>query len=509
MSSHDDSVPKPSRPAIEMLRINAHQMKGIITRRGAITGAGAALAVIAAGGRAEASAAELLAPAIAHGSVMIHGKRIAYRTETGETVMRNAAGIPRATIFSVSYLARGYAPQARPVTFIFNGGPGGATWPLREAIAPCIFDKGSSPTGFVFVENPDSLIDVSDLVFIDCPGTGYSRFLSSGAKPEYWGIQQDARAVAQFILGWLRTHRRVNSPKYILGESYGGTRAGQILEMLCLRRTRPISFNGVILVSPAVGSGSQDIFSAVSDARAALVPSEAVAAWYNRCGNYLDKPIEVVASDAQRFAAGKYSEGLRRAPALDRAGKRSLARELSGFIGISSTEILQHNLVMPIAAFRALLLGDRGERLGEDSRIHYAVGAKPSIIDTAAGYDLNAAIIAMVRDNLRYKTDRPYVRDPMEANRMWNNTITTGRKTLPAILKSMTEAYPGFGIFLAGGYFDLTVPYFLPLSALSAAGLPAKRFVHRLYASGHQVLNDVGARPRAVNDVRAFFAPSA
>jgi len=111
----------------------------------------------------------------------------------------------------------------------------------------------------------------------------------------------------------------------------------------------------------------------------------------------------------------------------------------------------------------------------------------------------------MVRVKLGYRTNQPYDRNPIEAHEKWNNTITSGSRTLPAILEAMTDAYSGFGVFLAGGYFDLIVPYFLPLTALRAAHLPAARFVHRLYPTGHPVLNDVAARPAAVSDVRAFY----
>jgi hypothetical protein len=482
----------------------------MINRRSAIAGAGAILTAVTMGGCEANRVAGVPPTAMTGGHVTIHRRVIRYRAEAGETVMRNAAGAPRATIFSVSYLAPSGIEHLRPVTFVFNGGPGGATWPLRNALAPRIFGPASAPPGFAFVDNPDSLIDASDLVFIDAPGTGYSRFLSEDAKPEYWGIQQDAQAVAQFIVGWLRTHRRMRSPKYLLGESYGGTRAGQVLEMLALRPTDPVQFKGVTLISPTLGTGTQD--GPDSNGPVTLVPSEAVAAWYNRRGGYLSESLERSAATAQSFAAGRYADALGRSGELDRTGKLAIARELSSFIGIAPHTILQHNLTVPIPAFRALLLADENEVLGEDSRQHYprlAPGARRPLLDTAAGYDLNAAIIAMIRDQLGYKTDKPYVRDPTEAQRMWNNTITSGRRTLPAILKSMNEAYSGFDIYLAGGYFDLVVPYFLPLSALSAARFPAAQFVHRLYPTGHAVLNDVGARAAAVSDLRKFYAPIA
>lgn len=477
----------------------------MINRRTAITGAGAVLVALASGACEAGRVARIRPAAITHGKVTVGRRVIEYRAEAGETVMRNTAGVPQATVFSVSYLARGAVGSRRPVTFIYNGGPGGATWPLRNAIAPSIIGRAAAPPGFAFVDNPDSLIDVSDLVFIDAPGTGYSRFLSRNARAEYWGIQQDGRAFARFIVGWLRAHGRMDSPKYLLGESYGGTRTGQILEILALRGADPVGFEGVTLISPTLGTGTGSVFSAVSNGPVTIVPSEAVAARYNRRDDYLRESIEQLAGRSQRFAAGPYADALGSIDGLDRSGGRAIAGKLSALIGIAPRIVLESNLTIPVHAFRNLLLAAKGEVLGEDSRKHHPKGVKPPLLDTAAGYDLNAAIIAMIREKLRYRTDQPYVRNPTEAHDMWDNSITSGRRTLPAILKATTDKYPGFAVFLAGGYFDLIVPYFLPLSALTAARLPAGRFVHRLYHTGHAVLNDVGARAVAVNDVRAFY----
>lgn len=484
-------------------RTSMHSGTHMISRRAVLRGTGAALAIVATAGFDSGRVSGVPATAVTYGRVTIRGKVIGYRAEAGETVMRNAHGVPRATIFSVSYLAQPSLERSRPVTFIFNGGPGGATWSLREALAPCVFARGSAPPGFAFVDNSDSLFDVSDLVFIDAPGTGYSQFLSPAAKPEYWGIQQDARAVSQFIQGWLRSHRRIDSPKYILGESYGGTRTGQILEMLGLRRRDPILFSGVILISPSLGGGTQG--DVVAEGPFTVIPSEAVAAWYHHRGDYLSESLEVVAANAQRFATGPYADYMKRPHESDRAGKLRLANELSSFIGIAPDKIIKRNLAVPTPAFRDLLLADKGLSLNEDSREVHPLGAKVPLIDTAPGYDLNEAIIAMIRDKLGYKTDKLYVRDPTEAHRMWNNAITTGRKALPAILQATTAENPDFRIFLAGGYFDLIIPYLQPLSGLSAAHLPASQFTHRLYRTGHAVLNDVQMRSDAVKDVREFY----
>jgi carboxypeptidase C (cathepsin A)/photosystem II stability/assembly factor-like uncharacterized protein len=447
--------------------------------------------------------------AIRSGKVLVRGKTILYRVETGEMVMRNAAGVPRATIFSLSYLAHGTAKvDLRPVTFIFNGGPGGATWPLREAISPKMIVPAAGAPGFAFANNPDSLIDASDLVFIDAPGTGYSRFLAEDAKPEYWGIEEDGRAFGEFIANWLDTHHRDSSPKFILGESYGGTRTAQILKTLAARPEGPIRFRGVVLISPSLGTGSTD---AMTQGAAAALPTEAVIARYYDRGNYTSKTLDEVANEAQVFSAGSYAAAIRAGKALPEQEKEDIAKQVSAFIGISADEIVKSDLLLPTMKFRDLLLADKGEQLGFDARQHHPKpkpGETESVLDTAGGYDLQAAIVSLIRDELGYKAIGPYVRDPIEANRAWDNTITSEPSSLPEILKAAAATDPHFHVFLGGGYFDLIIPYFLPLGSLNTAGLPPKQFSHHVYPSAHAFLNDKTNRARATDDLRIFFRDS-
>jgi carboxypeptidase C (cathepsin A) len=443
--------------------------------------------------------------AIRDGEASVHGKVIPYRVETGEMIMRNAVGVPRATIFAVSYQAKTAKVESRPVTFIFNGGPGGATWPLREAISPKMIVPAPAPPGFAFANNPDSLIDVSDLVFIDAPGTGYSRFLTEDAKPEYWGIEQDGRAFAEFIANWIESHNRGASPKFILGESYGGTRTAQILKTLASRAEDPIHFRGVVLISPSLGSGSAD---AMMRGGPAVLPTEAVAARYYGRGAYTSETLEQVASEAQVFAAGPYAAAVRRGKVLPEPEREDIARQLSALIGIAPHDILNSDLLVPTVKFRDLLLADKDEQVGFDARRHYPKprpGQAESVIDTRNGFDLHAAIVSLLRDGLGYKAVGPYVRDPIEANLAWDNTITSEPSSLPEILKAAATADPHFHVFLGGGYFDFVLPYFLPLSSLTAAGLPLGQFVHHVYPSEHAFLNDEANRARATDDIRVFY----
>jgi len=155
--------------------------------------------------------------------------------------------------------------------------------------------------GFTFANNADSLIDASDLVFIDAPGTGYSRFLAEDAKPEYWGIEEDGPAFTEFIKTWLENHNRGASPKFILGESYGGTRTAQILKTLAARPQGTIQFRGVVQISPSLGTGSGD---PMTNGAAAVLPTEAAIARYYGRGAYSSKTLDEVANEVQTFTTG-------------------------------------------------------------------------------------------------------------------------------------------------------------------------------------------------------------
>ena len=434
---------------------------------------------------------------------LVRGARTPYRVETGETVLRTAAGAPGATMFSVSYIAQGAPAATRPVTFVFNGGPGGATWPLREAVSPKMIVAAKTATGYAFADNPDSLMDVSDLVFIDAPGTGYSRMLSDAAKPEFWGVEEDGRAFSNFIDSWLEAHGRRGSPKFILGESYGGIRTGQLIKLLGDKPGGAVRFHGVMLISPSLStrhSSPADLL----DAAAATLPTQASVAHYHGRTAYSTRSLEDVASAARAFANGPYRAALEHVQQLEPDAKSQIADQVAAYIGIPRDVVLKFDLAVSNRTFRALLLADSGEVLGEDGRVHHPP-LKPgesNLLDVAQGYDLQAAIEGLLRDELGYRPLGRYNRDPGEINRHWDSATTTSPLD---ILAAETAANPSFRVFLAGGYFDQIIPYSLPLTSLEAAHLPPGRFVHRLYRTGHQVLNDASERPRATDDLRAFY----
>ena len=432
--------------------------------------------------------------AIRQGKITVRGRTIPYRAETGEMLMTNAAGAPRATIFSVGYLEEGANPKTRPVSFVWNGGPGGSTWHLREHLSPKMTVAAKTKPGYAFVPNPDSPIDVTDLVFIDAPSTGYSRFLTEDAKPEYWGVEQDGRAFADFIARWLAEHDRLGSPVWLIGESYGGTRAGQIAKFLAAR-PRPIGLAGVVLISPTLGSGGPP----APPAPVLALPSLAAVAHFYGRGMRARQPLQAVVRAAEAFADGPYAAAIAKGEVSD-----ALVSQVAGFTGLPRQMIVDTKLAPSLQQFRLGLLADKGERLGSgDGREHKVPPppAQDTVVTANDAYDLHASIVGLLTDELGYTPAGPYARDPVEANRKWNQQLT-GPAYTPEILRTLPSRPR---VLLVAGYYDLIVPYQTPLKALSSAGFEPGRFEAHVYPVGHGVYEDVPQRPKATDDLRAFY----
>lgn len=478
-------------------------MNTTLSRRAVLTAAAALAATTAA---AQPAGFALSSPATRTGSSTVRGKTIAWRVEAGETLLRNAAGAPRATIFSTAYMAQGADPATRPVTFLFNGGPLAPARGLHEALAPRITGAAAGAPGFTLTDNPDSLIDATDLVFVDPPGTGYARFVTPDAKGEYWGIEQDGAGVAQFIAAWLEAHGRLGSPKFMIGQSYAGARIGQAARLLAERPRGAIAFRGIVAVSPVLASGSQNPMAGQADRPWLTLPSQAAVARFHGKGAHLSKSVEQVAEDARRFALGPYAAALAPSAVLSAAEKASMAAQVAGFIGLPPAMVEAENLFVSVPKFLDALLADRRESLDmSDGSQRRPIGPDGKPQAPPPEYDVTRSIDAFYRDAIGYASPVAYVRVSDEANRTWNNNTTRWPDSTPTIFKALAVADPRLHIQLSAGYFDLNVPFNLPLSRYLAAELPAARFGYHLYPTGHGVYNDKASRPRSTDDLRAFY----
>lgn len=456
--------------------------------------------------------------AITRHSGTFNGVRVNYSAIAGETFLTGDDGKPKAAIFSTSYIRDGNDPN-RPVTFLFNGGPGsGSVWlhmgafgPVRVAIPSDARDDGAPP--YPLVANPDSLLDVTDIVFIDPVGTGFSYAMPGTDPADYWGVTQDARSVAQFIRLWLNEHGRWNSPKYLGGESYGTTRSAAVLNQL-EGSYNDVALNGVILISTVLdfGAGADTPGNEVSYALNA--PTMAATALFHGKISYAGT-VEQLTAEVRQWATQVYLPALMQGNALPPEQRAAIRAQLSRYIGISEAFLDRSDLRVTPARFYKELLRDRGLTVGRlDSRYTGtdadSAGEEPdndpSFFGIDAGY--TAAINYHARTTLGYRTDRSYV--TIGGVRGWDWRLNEGRDSdtymnvAPYISTALREN-SGLRIFVGQGYYDFATPFFAAEYALSRTGFPQDRIQFEYYDSGHMMYIRDQDRAKLSNDIRAFI----
>jgi carboxypeptidase C (cathepsin A) len=445
------------------------------------------------------------------------GQRVAYTATAGETFLRAEDGTARASIFSVSYVREPRDPR-RPVTFLFNGGPGsGSVWlhmgafgPRRVAIPSDGTDDGAPP--YPIVDNPDSLLDVTDLVFIDPVGTGFSHALGDTNPQDYYGVTKDAQSIAQFIRLWLNDNGRWNSPKYLGGESYGTTRSAAVLNQL-EGAYNDVALNGVILISTVLDFGAGADTPGNEMTYILNLPSMAATALYH--GKAQAPSVEQFVEEARRYAVGPYAHALLQGSALPAEERASVRRELARFTGLSETYLEQADLRVTPGRFYKELLRDRGLTIGRldaryTGRDYDNAGETPdndpSFFGIDAGY--TAAVNQHLRETLGFRTDRSYVTIGQVGP--WDWRLGGGRdndvyvNVAPYIGRALREN-SGLRIFVGQGYYDFATPFFAAEYALSRTGIPRDRIHYEYYGSGHMMYVRDDDRAKLSRDIRAFI----
>ena len=448
------------------------------------------------------------------------GQRVAYTATASETYLKAEDGTPKASIFSIAYV-REPRDRARPVTFLFNGGPGsGSLWlhmgafgPKRVAIPSDARDDGGPP--FPIVDNPDSLLDVTDIVFIDPVGTGFSHALGKTEPKEYWGVTADAKSVAEFIRIWLNENGRWNSPKYLGGESYGTTRSAAVVNQL-EGAYNDVSLNGILLISTILDFGAQSNVPGNEMPYVLFLPSMAAAAYHH--GKVADPPatIEAFVDEARAFAAGDYASALLKGQKLQGEERASVRRRLARFTGLSERFLDEADLRVSDQRFYKELLRDRGLVIGRldaryTGRDYDNAGETPdndpSFYGIDAGY--TAALNEWVRGPLGFRTDRQY--STIGGVRDWNWDLDDQggeqkyyKNVAPYIGRAMREN-SGLRVFVGQGFFDFATPFFGAEYSLSRTGIPQDRISYHYYGSGHMMYVRDEDRSRLSSDIREFI----
>ena len=446
------------------------------------------------------------------------GQKVNYTATIGETIVKGDDGTQKAAIVVTSYIREPRDPR-RPVTFLFNGGPGsGSVWlqmgafgPKRVAIPSDARDDGGPP--YPILDNPDSLLDVTDLVFIDPPGTGFSHLIGKTEGKEFYGVTADAKAVAGIIRRWLNDNGRWNSPKYLGGESYGTSRSAAVVNELEGDTYNDVGLNGIILISTVLD------FAAGSDAPGnelsyiTNLPSMAAAALYH--GKASAPSVDAFVQEARQFAIGPYASALLKGQALSPEERASVRRQLARFTGLSETYLEEADLRVTPDRFYKELLRDRGLTIGRlDSRYtgkdYDNAGESPdndpSFYGIDAGY--TAAINSWARGTLGFQTDREY-QSIGNVGRDWDWRIG-GRDAnaylnlAPYIGRALREN-AGLRIFVGQGYYDFATPFFAAEYALSRTGIPQDRVRFHYYDAGHMMYVRDEDRHKLASDIRAFI----
>lgn len=447
------------------------------------------------------------------------GQRVSFRTTVKENVLNSDDGKPEAVMVTTSYVKEP-RDTSRPVFFLFNGGPGsGSVWlqmgafgPKRVAIPSDARDDGSPP--YPLLDNPDSLIDVADLVFIDPPGTGFS-YLTPGTDPKkYYGLNADARAVAQVIRLWLNENGRWNSPKFLGGESYGTTRTATVVNELEGATFNDVGLNGLVLISTILDFAGREPTPGNEMAYVTALPNMATAAWFH--GKLEAPSVEAAAEQARQFAIGPYATALLKGQDLPTAERASVRKELSRLTGLSETYLENADLRVTDQRFYKELLRDRGLTIGRlDSRYtgkdYDAAGETPdndpSFYGIDAGY--TAAINSWLRETMGFETTREYQSIGSEPGRNWEWSLDgRGRgaylNVAPYIGQAMREN-SGLRTFVGQGYYDFATPFFGAEYSLNRTGIPQDRIEFHYYDAGHMMYIRDEDRAKLSADIRAFI----
>jgi carboxypeptidase C (cathepsin A) len=464
--------------------------------------------------------------AVTHHTIVLGGKRIAYTARAGRLLLRDANGAPTASVFYVAYTADRSVARRRPVTFMWNGGPGSSTiWlhvgsfgPVRVAVPK---DGTQPPPTAPLVANESSLLDTSDLVFIDAVGTGWSTIVAHGKTSDFYGVDEDAHAFAQFIERWTTVNARWESPKFLFGESYGTTRAANVANVL---QTDGMAADGVVLLSSAldynllpIGQGPGNDYVYIG-----YLPTEAAVAWYHHKATAGPRDLAAFVAEVRAFAGGPYAQALMAGDALDPRTRAQIVARLHAYTGLSTDYIERANLRISPNRFREELLRSEERSVGRyDGRYtgHEvdANGTNPTddFSDTMTSAADVAAFYHYAHDVLHYAEERPYEVLSFQVNRLWKYQRTEDEANAVSVVADLRSAIvqnPYLHVLSANGYFDLATGFYgteYLLRHMHLTPAESRRVSFAYFASGHEVYLNHDSLIQFKADLVSFYRTSA
>ena len=462
------------------------------------------------------------------GSITIGGRKVAYQAEAGVLVIHPKDPLdddppppgdhgdtphpqpPEVTMSYVAYFQGEHDNPQRPITFLFNGGPGSSTvWLHMGAFGPkrvLTLDDAHSPAApYKLVDNEYSLLDATDLVFVDAPGTGFSHLRGADKEKAFYGVDEDAHAFANFIVEFLSRHGRWNSPKYLFGESYGTTRASVLAYVL--ENEKSLDLNGVILLSAFLAfddsADTPQYNPGVDQPYVLALPTYAASAWYHKKLPNQPPALEPFLKEVEEFALGDYWRALMEGNKLPADRKAAIAAKLHDYTGLPTQYLEQANLRVNGGEFDKTLQGADVTTGRLDSRFS---GPTLDPMSKEAEYDPQSAAISSayvsafndyVRRTLKFGEHKIYKAE-IDIERQWDYLhqppgasmkVPQSMNVMPDLATAMKQN-PNLKVQLNGGYYDLATPFFAAqweLEQLPMQPSLQKNIEMHFYTSGHMV----------------------
>jgi carboxypeptidase C (cathepsin A) len=471
-------------------------------------------------------------PSVTKHTIAIGGKSLSYTATVGEMIVNKPDEKPGASMFYIAYTRNDVQDTARrPITFAFNGGPGSSSvWLHLGGLGPrrvAMDDEGNPiPAPFRLVDNENSLIDVTDLVFIDPVSTGYSRPLPGENKSQFHGVQEDIASVGEFIRLFITKNKRWDSPKFVLGESYGTTRSAGLSGFL-QGRTHGMYLNGIVLVSSVLDFSTIVFMPGNLMPYILFLPHYTATAWYHKTlsDELQKKPLEEVLDEAKKFALDEYCTALFKGNLLSQEEYELIARKLASYTGLSLDYVKQSNLRIRHDRFVKELLRDEFRTVGRlDSRFK---GRDSDAAGESYDYDpsstnVQGAFSTMLnyylREELAYEKDIPYAiygnvypwnfsSVPSDPSQMRRGGMGISLNVGEILRQAMAEN-KNLRVFCCNGYFDGATPFFGTEYTFAQMGLNGEfkdRVKMGYYKAGHMMYIHKPSIIKLKKDLAAFI----
>jgi len=435
---------------------------------------------------------------------------------------------PVAHMFYVAYFKTGANAEDRPITFFYNGGPGSSTmWLHMGSLGPKYVETAGDThlpgAPYKLIDNTDSLLDVSDEVFIDMPGTGFGRLAGKDAGKAFWGVDQDAEAFARFIARFLVKYGRWNSPKFLFGESYGTTRSAVLADLL--ENEKSIDLNGVMLLGqvfsfPILAGGARPGMDLPYEL---ALPTYAATAWYHKKLSPQPQALDPFLKEVEDFALGEYMHALAEGNALSDAEKQQVAEKLHEYTGLPVDYVIKANLRVTGGEFEKTFADPEGMTTGRyDTRF---LGPTLDPLSEGPGYDPQSAAISSayfslvnqyLRDDLKYGAGETYLPSALFDGFRWDMSrqgpgrwfgSAAGLNVSDDLAEAM-KTNPRLKVMVNDGYYDLATPFFAAEYEEEHLPIPAsltKNIEYDWYESGHMAYVRDECRKQLHDRVAAFI----